>query len=105
MWMLSLLAMIPGPIIFGYIIDSTCLVWNVAECGGGRGNCQLYDQAAFRWSINVVAVALTAVAVYFDWQVWWHSKGVDLYGDRDDVDGVEFEDDDGRRGRKHVGLE
>lgn len=88
LWMVSLLALIPGPILFGYIIDSTCLVWSTDKCissdgGGGRGNCQLYDQAAFRWSINVVAIAFTSVAIYFDGLVWVHCKDVDLYGDRD----------------------
>lgn len=48
--MLSLFAMIPGPIIFGRVIDTTCLVWNY-QCGK-RGDCQLYDQEVFRYSMN-----------------------------------------------------
>lgn len=81
--MLSLLAFIPGPIIYGYIIDSTCLEWSTDACGaGGRGNCQRYDQTAFRWWINGVAMAFTVVAIYFDYLVWLNCKEVDLYGDK-----------------------
>lgn len=52
--MISLFALIPGPIIYGRIIDSTCLVWT-EECGT-RGNCQLYDQRLFRYYINFTAL-------------------------------------------------
>lgn len=48
--LISLLALIPGPILYGWIIDSTCLVWNY-KCGK-LGNCQIYDKRAFRLNIN-----------------------------------------------------
>ncbi|XP_055644235.1 solute carrier organic anion transporter family member 74D isoform X2 [Toxorhynchites rutilus septentrionalis] len=79
--MISLFALIPGPIIYGRIIDSTCLVWT-EECGK-RGNCQLYDQRLFRYSINLTALALTAIGVFFDVLVWWYGRTLDLYGDRE----------------------
>lgn len=52
---ISLFAMIPGPILYGYIIDQTCLIWNY-KCGK-RGNCQLYDQTQFRYNINLSAMS------------------------------------------------
>ncbi|XP_053675033.1 solute carrier organic anion transporter family member 74D [Anopheles nili] len=79
--MISLFALIPGPIIYGRIIDSTCLVWT-EECGK-RGNCQLYDQRLFRYYINITALCLTSVGVFFDGLVWWYGKSLDLYGDRE----------------------
>lgn len=94
MWSISLLALIPGPIIFGYIIDSTCLVWHqlsTPAAGDERGNCQLYDQELFRWSTNVAAMAFSVLGITFDWLVWWHGQDVDLYGDRDEVESVEGE--------------
>jgi len=51
--MISLLALIPGPIIFGRLIDSTCLVWT--KTCNGNGNCQLYDQTRFRYSLNFLS--------------------------------------------------
>ncbi|XP_053691720.1 solute carrier organic anion transporter family member 74D [Sabethes cyaneus] len=79
--MISLFALIPGPIIYGRIIDSTCLVWT-EECGT-RGNCQLYDQRLFRYYINFTALALTTVGVLFDVLVWWYGRSLDLYGERE----------------------
>lgn len=52
--MLSLFALIPGPIIFGRLIDSSCLVWT-KECDS-TGNCQFYDQAGFRNRVNIAAL-------------------------------------------------
>lgn len=49
----SLLALIPGPIIFGAIMDSTCLVWDIS-CQK-RGNCWIYHKDNFRYYINVTA--------------------------------------------------
>ncbi|XP_065073766.1 solute carrier organic anion transporter family member 74D [Ochlerotatus camptorhynchus] len=80
--MISLFALIPGPIIYGRIIDSTCLVWT-EECGK-RGNCQLYDQRLFRYYINLTALCLTAIGVFFDVLVWWYGRTLDLYGDREE---------------------
>uniref|UniRef100_UPI00358DF74F solute carrier organic anion transporter family member 3A1-like isoform X1 n=1 Tax=Myxine glutinosa TaxID=7769 RepID=UPI00358DF74F len=46
-----LLGFIPGPLIYGWAIDLTCLVWS-ERCGPSGGNnhgaCALYDCAIFR---------------------------------------------------------
>lgn len=49
----SLFALIPGPILFGAIMDATCLVWS--ETCSRRGYCQLYDQERFRYWVNSTA--------------------------------------------------
>lgn len=77
--MVSLFALIPGPILYGYIIDNACLLWN-SKCDQ-RGNCQLYDARQFRYYLNLTAMALTAIGVFFDVLVWWYGKDVDLYGE------------------------
>ncbi|XP_061402165.1 solute carrier organic anion transporter family member 74D [Musca vetustissima] len=79
--MVSLFGLIPGPIIFGRIIDSTCLKWT--KTCTGNGNCQLYDQDAFRVNINAVACCFTAIGVFFDVLVWYHGRHLDLYGERE----------------------
>lgn len=81
--MVSLFALIPGPVLFGRIIDSTCLVWT-EQCSGRRGNCQLYDQRRFRYYINLTAFFLTGIGVFFDILVWKFGKNLDLYGDREE---------------------
>lgn len=76
--LISLFALIPGPILFGYIIDSTCLIWNT-QCGT-QGNCQLYDQKHFRYYLNITSMCVCAIGVFFDFLVWYYAKNVDLYG-------------------------
>ncbi|KAL7741487.1 hypothetical protein ACLKA6_000807 [Drosophila palustris] len=79
--MLSLFALIPGPIIFGRIIDATCLVWT--ETCNGIGNCQLHDQTKFRFSVNFVSGLLTCFGIFFDFLVWYYGRDLDLYGDKE----------------------
>ena len=38
---------IPSPIVFGNVIDSTCIVWK-ANCGIQGGFCLLYNIEQFR---------------------------------------------------------
>lgn len=80
--LVSLFALIPGPVMFGRIIDSTCLVWT-EQCSGRRGNCQLYDQRLFRYYINLTAFFFTGIGVFFDVLVWKLGKNLDLYGERE----------------------
>lgn len=62
---------IPAPILFGNMIDSTCLLWKSA-CGEKGGRCLLYDIEKFRYkyvglcaSIKIVALVIFAVDWYF----------------------------------------
>lgn len=75
----SLFALIPGPVIYGRIIDNTCMIWG-QKCGH-RGNCQLYDKELFRYYLNITSFGFTAVGVFFDILVWYYGKNLDLYGD------------------------
>ncbi|XP_044740891.1 solute carrier organic anion transporter family member 74D-like isoform X2 [Chrysoperla carnea] len=81
LWMVSIFALIPGPIIYGYIYDSACLVWD-QRCNK-RGNCWYYERDRLRWTLNVTAMCFTTIAVYFDYLVWKQGKNLDLYGDLD----------------------
>lgn len=65
---------IPAPILFGNLIDSSCLLWK-STCGQSDGRCLIYDIEKFRFkyiglctSIKVVALSIFAV----DW--WLVSK-------------------------------
>lgn len=39
---------IPAPIVFGNLIDSTCMLWK-STCGEKGGRCLIYDIEAFRF--------------------------------------------------------
>lgn len=41
---------IPAPILFGNLIDSTCLLWK-STCGEKAGRCLLYDIEQFRYRL------------------------------------------------------
>lgn len=65
---------IPAPILFGNLIDSSCLLWK-STCGETGGRCLIYDIEKFRYkyiglctSIKVVALSIFAI----DW--WLVSK-------------------------------
>lgn len=79
LWAVSIFAMIPGRILYGYVIDSTCIIWN-NKCGQ-RGNCQLYDQEQFRYYINGLAVVFSVIAASFEGLTWYYGKNTQLYGE------------------------
>ena len=37
------LGSIPGPILFGVIIDLTCVLWQIRECDKTQGSCWIYE--------------------------------------------------------------
>ncbi|KAL6434267.1 hypothetical protein ACFW04_006001 [Cataglyphis niger] len=76
--MVSLLALIPGPIIYGAIIDSTCLIWE--ESCGTRGNCWFHHRENFRYLVNISSAGFSTIGVLFDAVVCYLGKDLDLYG-------------------------
>lgn len=58
---ISLLALIPGPIIFGTIIDSTCLIWE--ETCGTKGNCWFHHRENYRFLVNISSAGEWIVAI------------------------------------------
>lgn len=56
---------IPGPIVFGVIIDSACLFWQF-DCNR-RGNCWVYNNEAM--GNRALALALCGVAFNFSFSL------------------------------------
>lgn len=50
---LSSFAFVPSPIVFGYLLDTTCMVWG--KTCSGTGNCWLYDGYQLRYVMNLTA--------------------------------------------------
>ncbi|KAJ8321697.1 hypothetical protein KUTeg_000168 [Tegillarca granosa] len=57
---MSLFAFIPGPILFGMLIDSTCRIWN-STCGV-RGACSLYNITDMRMKLISADVVLNIIS-------------------------------------------
>eukprot|EP00795_Rhopilema_esculentum_P017328 gene17328-8906_t len=63
---LRLLSFVPGPLILGSIIDSSCLLWGKDDCGN-QGNCLEYDVDKLSkhfFTFSIIA-AISATIMYF----------------------------------------
>ncbi|XP_071143715.1 solute carrier organic anion transporter family member 4C1-like isoform X2 [Mytilus edulis] len=57
-WFIArLLGTVPGPIFFGAIIDSTCLVWQENDCGDKK-SCYIYDNASLSSYFFIILVSV-----------------------------------------------
>ncbi|KPI94972.1 Solute carrier organic anion transporter family member 5A1 [Papilio xuthus] len=62
---------IPAPIVFGNLIDSTCLLWK-QSCGGEKGGrCLLYDIEQFRYRYVGLCGGIKIVALGIFLADWW----------------------------------
>lgn len=87
--MVSLFALIPGPILYGAMLDSTCLIWD--ESCGRKGNCWFYDKDKMRIYLNSTSAVLTFLGVLFDAIVWYLGRNLDLYGSEEDAENMKKE--------------
>ncbi|XP_026672597.1 solute carrier organic anion transporter family member 5A1 isoform X2 [Ceratina calcarata] len=89
---ISLFALIPAPIMYGAIIDSTCLIWE--ESCGSRGNCWFHHGRNFRYMVNISSAGFSIIGVLFDVAVCYLGKNLDLYGAHEADRRREFVKDD-----------
>ena len=73
---------IPGPILFGTLIDNTCVLWGKKECDDSVGNCLVYDNWTMAYSILATQMTVKALGVLFFGGAWYFSKRSHI---RDDV--------------------
>jgi len=57
---------IPGPIIFGTILDASCKVWQTDPDAETRGSCWIYDNDGMAIRIVVLLVVLKTVSLVFN---------------------------------------
>lgn len=87
MTMGSLCAFIPSPILFGIILDKTCLVWG--KTCSGTGNCWLYDGESLRYVLNFTAASFVAIGTVFDAAVWYYSKNLKIFDEEVELKEIE----------------
>lgn len=63
--LLRLLGTIPGPIIFGSTIDSTCILWDINECGS-KGACWIYNNVRMAYMLVAISVICKVITVFFN---------------------------------------
>lgn len=75
--LLNLFAFMPAPILYGMIMDWTCIVWG-DHCGS-RGNCWIYDSTKLRLGFNLTSAGFMFVGTILDCFVWYYVKGLRIY--------------------------
>ncbi|XP_063102832.1 solute carrier organic anion transporter family member 4C1-like [Cavia porcellus] len=63
--LLRLLGTIPGPIIFGATIDSTCTLWDINECGI-KGACWVYGNIKMAHMLVAISVTCKIITIFFN---------------------------------------
>ncbi|XP_044019893.1 solute carrier organic anion transporter family member 5A1-like isoform X2 [Aphidius gifuensis] len=76
----TLFAMIPSPLVFGYIIQINC-IFSGKTCTGSSNNCWLYDTEKLRYMFNLTAAGAVAIGLCFDITTWHLVKHVKIFGD------------------------
>ncbi|XP_037950487.1 solute carrier organic anion transporter family member 74D-like [Teleopsis dalmanni] len=87
MMMMSMLAFIPSPIFFGWVLDRLCLVWG--KTCTNNGNCWLYDPQSLRYTLNITAAIFITIGALFDCGVWYYVKDLKIFDE--EVKDVEME--------------
>ncbi|XP_071503213.1 solute carrier organic anion transporter family member 4A1-like [Diadema antillarum] len=57
------LGTVPGPVVFGAVIDKACLLWE--QSCSGPGTCWLYNNATFSRSMLILALCIKAGSLVF----------------------------------------
>lgn len=59
-----LLGAIPGPILFGLTIDSSCILWDIKPCGG-NGACWTYDNDKMSNLLVIISAVCKCITILF----------------------------------------
>jgi len=65
---------VPGPILFGFALDHSCLLWE-QKCDGSTGACLYYDNHQMAWLLLAVCASckvLNIVCGLLSWQLYVH---------------------------------
>ena len=81
---LSLFALIPGPLIFGAIFDSSCTVWG-SRCGE-KLNCFAYDTDVLRVRCGACSAILIACSMCCEIGIFYLGKNLRIYDEDDNKD-------------------
>jgi len=72
-WLIvRLLGSIPAPIVFGALMDSTCILWH-KSCDGESGSCRAYDNSKMSQILLIVALigkGVSLVSFILAWIVY-----------------------------------
>lgn len=64
-----LLGTIPSPMLFGYLIDASCILWQ--ESCDGSGSCLVYNNKYMSLYMMTIALIGKACSILFFFGAWW----------------------------------
>ncbi|XP_025413208.1 solute carrier organic anion transporter family member 3A1-like [Sipha flava] len=76
---IGLFGNVPCPILYGAVVDSACLVWEMT-CGK-QGACSLYNSDSFRIFYHGVTGLLMMCAFFVDIIVWYKAGSINFQDD------------------------
>ncbi|XP_072028946.1 solute carrier organic anion transporter family member 4C1-like isoform X1 [Amphiura filiformis] len=82
---LRLLGTIPGPIVYGATLDTSCLLWQ-ETCDGDQGSCFLYNAKTISWKMFLLGFGFQFTALVFFLMALWSYRSPD-----DDVEAKDNE--------------
>ena len=60
------LGTVPGPIVLGYVIDQTCILWSMdLDCMNAKGSCRVYDNTYMSHSVIIMLLIWRILAAVF----------------------------------------
>ncbi|XP_018424986.1 PREDICTED: solute carrier organic anion transporter family member 4C1 [Nanorana parkeri] len=62
--LIRLLGSIPGPILFGVTIDSSCILWNLNDCEV-KGACWIYNNTSISYKLVGISAASKIITIIF----------------------------------------
>lgn len=74
---------VPCPVIYGAVVDSTCLFWE-DNCGE-PGACRLYDPEKFRMMFHGLTALIMLGAFFVDALVCYKASSVKFHNDNDET--------------------
>uniref|UniRef100_A0A183CQS5 Solute carrier family 44, member 3 n=1 Tax=Globodera pallida TaxID=36090 RepID=A0A183CQS5_GLOPA len=74
---------LPSPVIWGWLVDSACLVWD-NDCE--KGSCQFYDPRLLRLYMHWLYIVIRGLSLIADIYVCIYAKGLNLQEDVQEED-------------------
>ncbi|XP_077560543.1 solute carrier organic anion transporter family member 4A1-like [Haemaphysalis longicornis] len=55
---------IPGPMMFGHLIDRSCILWQTS-CSGEDGSCAIYDNSVMGMNLFRLVISVKSASIFF----------------------------------------
>uniref|UniRef100_A0A0N5BGB6 Solute carrier organic anion transporter family member n=1 Tax=Strongyloides papillosus TaxID=174720 RepID=A0A0N5BGB6_STREA len=93
-FLVSLIGTLPSPIIWGIVIDSTCLVWEKTCNSDSKGSCTIYNPDQLRWRMHILYCIIRIISMTTDLYVIYHAGDMSIMEEEKSKDDKSYDDDE-----------